>query len=174
VPSLGGPPTSSSALSACRSVRWRPPEPWSAPSPAPSTSAYRCPQLELTADGHPLQATFFGICNLPLYGGPFRLAPEARPDDGRLDLVLFRGDTRGATLAFALDLVRGRHVARADTSFFQVGEVRLPERPLQAQLDGDPRLLRGALVRLADEPLTVLAPRGRQSPSRNSANDTRT
>jgi diacylglycerol kinase family enzyme len=135
---------------------------------------YRCPQLELTADGHPLQATFFGICNLPLYGGPFRLAPEARPDDGRLDLVLFRGDTRGATLAFALDLVRGRHVARADTSFFQVGEVRLPERPLQAQLDGDPRLLRGALVRLADEPLTVLAPRGRQSPSRNSANDTRT
>jgi len=134
---------------------------------------YRCPQLELTADGHPLQATFFGICNLPLYGGPFRLAPEARPDDGRLDLVLFRGETRRATLAFALDVVRGRHVGRADTSFFQVEEVRLPERPLQAQLDGDARLLRGGVVRLADGRLQVLAPRGRQSPSRNSASGTR-
>lgn len=120
---------------------------------------YRSPQLELLADGHPLQATFFAACNLPLYGGPFRLAPEARPDDRLLDLVLFRGETRKATLSFAFDLVRGRHVDREDTTLFRVERLTLPDRPLRAQLDGDALLLHGAEVRLADEPLPVLTPR---------------
>jgi diacylglycerol kinase family enzyme len=122
-------------------------------------AGYGCPQLDLSADGHAMQATFFSICNLPLYGGPFRLAPDARPDDRRLDLVLFRGESRRATLAFAFDLVRGRHVDRADTALFQVDEVILPQRPLQAQLDGDPRLLQGGRVRLAAAPLRMLVPR---------------
>lgn len=120
---------------------------------------YRCPQLELVADGHPMQATFFAACNLPLYGGPFRLAPEARPDDRLLDLVLFRGETRKATLSFALDLARGRHARREDTTVVRIERLTLPDRPLQAQLDGDAILLHGAEVRLADEPLLVLAPR---------------
>lgn len=122
-------------------------------------AGYRCPQLDLVADGHPLQATFFAVCNLPLYGGPFRLAPGAEPDDGLLDLVLFRGDTRRATLSFALDLLRGRHVLRADTSFFRVERVTLPGRPLRAQIDGDPVLLDGGEVHLAARTLQVLAPR---------------
>lgn len=121
--------------------------------------SYPCPQLALVADGHPLEATFFGLCNLPLYGGPYRLAPEARPDDGRLDLVLFRGEGRRALLSFAVDLLRGRHVARADTSFVRVQEVALPAEPLQVQLDGDPRLVTGATVRVAPGALRVLAPR---------------
>jgi YegS/Rv2252/BmrU family lipid kinase len=116
--------------------------------------------LTLTADGRPLAATFVAVANIPLYGGPYRLVPEARPDDGRLELLLFRGG-RTATLAFAADLLRGgRHVRRRDVTVVSVQEVILEGPPgLAAQVDGD--LCREALpvtIRLAREKLRVLAP----------------
>ena len=53
-------------------------------------------EFELLIDGHAVGATFAAACNLPLYGGDVRLAPDARPDDGKLDVVLFRGSGRRA------------------------------------------------------------------------------
>jgi diacylglycerol kinase family enzyme len=116
--------------------------------------------LTLTADGRPLAATFAAVANIPLYGGPYRLVPDARPDDGRLELLLFRGG-RAATLAFAADLLRGgRHIRRRDVTVVSVQEVILEGPPgLAAQVDGD--LCREALpvtIRLARETLRVLAP----------------
>lgn len=111
----------------------------------------------LSADGHPVEATFFAVCNLPLYAGPWALAPSARPDDGRLDLVLFRGETRSALLAFACGLPRGRHVRRGDVSVLATEEVSLPGRWL-VQLDGDWREVEDASIRLAAQRLRVLAP----------------
>ena len=63
---------------------------------------------QLVANGRTRQASFFAVCNLPLYGGRFRLAPAARLDDHHLHLVLFHGRGRAATLAFARDLLLGR------------------------------------------------------------------
>ena len=48
-------------------------------------------RFEVVADGEPLEASFVAVSNIPYYGGAFALAPGARPHDGRLDLVLFRG-----------------------------------------------------------------------------------
>lgn len=120
---------------------------------------YDYPELELSADGRALSASFFAICNLPYYGGRFRLAPAARLDDHQLHLVLFHGRGRAETLAFARDLGLGRHVARNDVEVLRVKEVELKAPPgLALQLDGD--ALRSELpvtVRLAAERLRVLA-----------------
>ncbi len=118
---------------------------------------WRVPTLDLVADEHALTASFFAVCNLPLYAGPFTLAPGARADDGRLDLVLFHGDTRRALLGFALDLARGGHLRRRDVAQFPVREVRLPGRHL-VQLDGDWREVENATVRLAPQRLRMLVP----------------
>lgn len=98
---------------------------------------YRYPELTLEADGELLHGTFAAACNIPLYGGPFHLAPEACFDDGALDLVLFRG-SRGDILGFAVDVLRGAHLNRPDVEVRQVEEVifhRPRETPLQ--IDGD-------------------------------------
>jgi len=121
---------------------------------------YPYPELTLSVDGRPLSAAFVAVANIPLYGGPYRLLPDARPDDGRLELLLFRGG-RLATLAFALDLFRGaRHVQRKDVTIVSAQEVVLQGPPgLAAQVDGD--LCRETLpvtIRLAPERLRVLAP----------------
>lgn len=120
---------------------------------------YDYPDLELIADGRPQQASFFAVCNLPYYGGRFRLAPAARLDDHQLHLVLFHGQGRMETLAFARDLALSQHVARRDVEILPVKEVELrAPADLTLQLDGDalssPVPLR---VRLAEQRLHVLA-----------------
>ena len=121
---------------------------------------YAYPQLEITADGERLSAGFVAVSNIPFYGGAFRLAPSARLDDGWLELVVFRGAGRVATLSFTLDLLRSAHVRRRDVEVRRVREVRL-EGPAgaPAQVDGDVCQERLPLtVRLAPERLLVLAP----------------
>ena len=119
---------------------------------------YDYPELELVADGRAQHASFFAVCNLPYYGGRFRLAPTARLDDHQLHLVLFHGRGQVATLAFARDLALGKHEARGDVEVLRVQEVVL-EAPadLALQLDGDamsPAL--PTTVRLAEDRLRVL------------------
>lgn len=121
---------------------------------------YGYPALELVADGERLDATFAAVSNTPFYAGAFRLAPEARPDDGWLELTRFRGTGRLATLGFILDLLRSAHVRRRDVEVRRVREVTFtaPAGAL-AQVDGDvcqERLPFAA--RLAPERLLVLAP----------------
>ena len=102
--------------------------------------SYRYPPFELILqDGSRESVYFFAACNIPFFGGPFRIAPEARTDDGHLDLVTFhsRGALKTLSLAGGI-LLRSRHVRRRDV---QVRRVRSLEvvRTLHdgLQVDGD-------------------------------------
>lgn len=150
---------------------------------------YGYPEIEIVADGEPMApATFLAVCNIPYFGGSYRMAPGARSDDRRFELVTFHGGGRVPTLGFILDVVGGRHTRRADVGIRAVEEVVFTV-PAAAglQVDGDP-LPRGhdgphgaaadtdhrerfeqiehagaaeavtVQVRLAPEPLLVLAP----------------
>lgn len=121
---------------------------------------YPYPRFELAADGVPLEASFVAVSNIPYYGGAYALAPGAHPHDGRLDLVLFRGHGRLATLGFALDLLRGAHLRRSDVTVRHVREVELRSPAgAVAQIDGDVCEERLPFtVRIAPDPLLVLSP----------------
>ncbi len=121
---------------------------------------YPYPALEVRADGERLEASFVSVSNIPYYAGAYRLAPAARTDDGRFELVTFRGTGRAATAAFALDMVRSRHARRRDVEVRQVREVSLAgPAGAPAQVDGDVCQERLPLsVRFAPERLLVLAP----------------
>lgn len=124
---------------------------------------YRFPPLTVRWDGRSDAAPFVAVCNIPHYGGPFRMAPEACCDEPGLVLVLHRGTTRRAALGFVVDLVRGCHLARPDVTCTSVDEVTL-EGPagVPVQVDGDPCLVDAEdfpfTVRCGEEMLWVLAP----------------
>jgi diacylglycerol kinase family enzyme len=108
------------------------------PAIARSWWAYGYPEFEVQAEGRNRTASFAAICNIPFYGGRWKLAAGARTDDRRLDLALFKGKDRWQTLGFACDLLLGRHTRRRDVEISQHEEVEIhapPELPLQ--LDGD-------------------------------------
>ena len=122
---------------------------------------YGYPRIEVVADGERLEASFAAVSNIPYYGGTFSLAPAARPDSGSLELVLFHGRGKADTVGFALDVLRAAHLRRKDVTVRRVDEVLLaaPEGAV-AQVDGDVCQERLPVqVRLAPEPLLVLAPR---------------
>ena len=126
---------------------------------------YAYPDIEVVADGKRLAATFVAVANIPYYGGSFQLAPTARPDDRRFELVLFRGRGRRATMGFALDLLRGAHVRRPDVIVQQAEEVLLAgPAGAAAQVDGDLCDDRLPLaVRFAADRLRVLTPTAARS-----------
>ncbi len=122
---------------------------------------YGYPALDIVADGERVEpGTFLAVSNIPYYAGTFRIAPSARPDDRRLELVTFHGSGRAATLGFILGVVSGRHLRRRDVSVRSVSEVVFSVPPAAAvQVDGDPVDEGSSVhVRLAPAPLLVLAP----------------
>ncbi len=114
----------------------------------------------LQIDGVETTSEFFALANIPLYAGNFRLAPDANPHDGELNLVLFKGHGRWATLSLGWDLLLGRHRRRRDVEMRVVRELVL-EGPasIPVQLDGDIVYVEPPVrLGIAKQQLSVLAP----------------
>ena len=106
------------------------------------TGSYRPPALRVTVDGNELAGEhgFVLVGNLQRYGGMFHLAPDARADDGWLEVYLFPTGTRmelaraflrgllGHLPGAGVTVQRGRHVA-----IRSAGTEEVP-----VQVDGDP------------------------------------
>ena len=100
------------------------------------------------------------VANSAQYTYHWRLAPQARPDDGLLDIVVFTW--RGALdpPAHVLGALVGRHVRRPGVMAFTTRRVRIEcDPPLALQLDGDPAGMTPVEVEILPRALTVLAPR---------------
>lgn len=79
------------------------------------------------------------VANAPRFGGGMRIAPEARLDDGHLDLVMVREVSRLRLLAVFPRVYRGRHVDHPAVEMAQVTRVTLAvEPPGLASGDGEP------------------------------------
>jgi diacylglycerol kinase (ATP) len=75
-------------------------------------ATFKPPFMRVDHDGGAFsgRAMFAVVANLPRFGGGMRIAPEARPDDGWLDLVIVRELSRLRLLAVFPKVYRGTHV----------------------------------------------------------------
>lgn len=73
---------------------------------------FQPPRMQVVHDGGVWEgrAMFANACNLPRLGGGMRLAPEARIDDGLLDLVIVKAIPRRTLLAVFPKVYAGKHV----------------------------------------------------------------
>ena len=105
-------------------------------------AALRRWQLRITIDGTPgpaLDTLFASSLNTPSYGAGMPAVPQARPDDGRLDLLLAGHFGRLGVLRMLPLLMAGRHLGHPQvrTRRFEVMQVdSTPALPLAA--DGEP------------------------------------
>jgi YegS/Rv2252/BmrU family lipid kinase len=107
------------------------------------------------------------VSNINLYaGGILHLSPQARMDDGLMDLWLFEGETLGDTVQLALDLFSGRHVRSSKVFHTPFSELRLEtESTLYLQVDGEPVIgISPATIKVQPKSLRVLVPEGASSP----------
>jgi diacylglycerol kinase (ATP) len=104
---------------------------------------FRPPVLSVDHDGGRFhgRAMFVTLANGPALGGGMRIAPEARNDDGVLDLVIVRAIPRRTFLAVFPKVYAGRHVGHPALEFVRTRRARFAlDREIIAFADGEPML----------------------------------
>jgi YegS/Rv2252/BmrU family lipid kinase len=97
-------------------------------------------RVTVELDGQRLesQVLMVHVANASRYaGGRVRLAPQARVDDGRLDVCVFRGEGFGQTARHAWAVLRGRHLRSAAVVYRGGREMMVAGSSLPVQVDGD-------------------------------------
>lgn len=96
--------------------------------------------VEIEVDGEVMerQALLVAVGNGQFYGGGMRVLPEARLDDGFLDVCIAGNMSRREILRALPRLYRGTHVGLPKIELFRAREVTIAsQRPLHIQVDGE-------------------------------------
>jgi diacylglycerol kinase (ATP) len=103
------------------------------------------------------------VCNGPSIGGSFRICPDARPDDGVLDVCIIREMSLLRNARMVPRVISGTHRGQPEVTMLRGRRIhlRLPDgRPLLFQLDGELREAAdgaaGVVVELAATRLNVV------------------
>jgi YegS/Rv2252/BmrU family lipid kinase len=116
--------------------------------------------LELDGERRSFTGYIVAAANSGRFGGGMRLAPDARLDDGLLDVVVIE---HGPKLRFVLDtpkVFKGTHVADPRVHVFRATEVLLQaDRPFEVYADGDEIATTPAVARVVAGALRVRAPK---------------
>lgn len=119
-------------------------------------ATYRPQRFELVSDAEDFsgEAMWVAVANAPTYGGGVRIAPEARIDDGVLDVCIIERLSRAALLALYPALLRGRHLGERCVRYFRATRVEF-RQPAGAVLYGDGEFLGRLPATLRLEPAAV-------------------
>jgi diacylglycerol kinase (ATP) len=103
--------------------------------------SHRCPTMRITTDGQTREGKYAmcAVANIAWTGGhTMHIAPGARHDDGRLDLVLLREATALRLLSKLSCLGKGTHIHLPDVEFFPGHDVRVESSPpCGVNIDGE-------------------------------------
>jgi diacylglycerol kinase (ATP) len=78
------------------------------------------------------------FANTPLYGGGMKIAPQAKMDDGLLDICIVVAVAPLRLLRLFPSVYSGRHLNIREVEYFQASRVRVEtERPLDVYADGE-------------------------------------
>ncbi len=97
-------------------------------------------ELEVNVDGEPIGGgaeLMVGVGNGRTIGGGTPLCPDAKPDDGLLDVVVVNAISPAARVGFATALRTGRHVRRDDVHHVRGREVVIGGDPVAHNVDGE-------------------------------------
>lgn len=99
------------------------------------------------------------VANGPVAGAGIPVAPEARPDDGSLDVVVAEAGTALGIPGLLADVLRGRHLDRPDVHWFRADSVTLRSRPpMWVSVDGEVLGDEALEVDVVPRALAVLVP----------------
>jgi diacylglycerol kinase (ATP) len=78
------------------------------------------------------------FANTPVYGGGMKIAPQARMDDGLLDVCIVGSLDRFKLFCLFPTIYSGGHLNIREVDYFQAGRVRVePEHPIDVYADGE-------------------------------------
>jgi diacylglycerol kinase (ATP) len=97
--------------------------------------------------------------NVQLYGGIVRIAPNARIDDGLLDLIVLKGTDFWATAWHLVRVFAGAHVRDPQVEIYSVPSINVIGKNLPVHVDGEPIGFAPIEIRVRPLALRVLVPK---------------
>lgn len=94
-------------------------------------------RITLDSNTFDIEATMVSVGNSSTYGGGMRIAPDARLDDGLLDVVVVTSASRSRLLRLFPTVYRGTHVDLDEVTVYRAGSVRLDCPGITAYADGE-------------------------------------
>jgi len=100
------------------------------------------------------------VSNIQLYGGVVKMTPEARLDDGLLDVRIFKGMGSAWIFRHLAGVFANRHLRNPMVSHYQGRRVTIyTAEPFPVQLDGEPVGMTPVSVEVIPRSLRVLVPK---------------
>ena len=120
----------------------------------PQASETRQDSLRLRSNRPTFLAAF---ANAPFYGDGMKIAPNARLDDGLLDVCLIRDVDKFKLFCLFPTVYFGRHLRVDEVDYFRTTHARIEtETPLDVYADGEPVCHTPAAFHIAREALQVI------------------
>ena len=127
-----------------------------------AVARYDFPPVRVEVDGRRLfgpTPALVMVANVPQYGTGFPLVPDARPDDGLLDVLCLPVASRAELLKLFVLAATGGHLAARGVARARGTRIRVTaDSPVPVQLDGDPGGTLPLDVRLLDARATLVRP----------------
>ncbi|HEX6388074.1 MAG TPA: diacylglycerol kinase family protein [Solirubrobacteraceae bacterium] len=126
-----------------------------------AVATWKHAQFTVTVDGavHEIRGWSVAVANSGAYGGGMRLAPDAKLDDGLLDVVLSEASSKAHFLASLPKVFKGTHVEDPRIHVLQGREITIAaDRAFDVYADGDPIGALPATVRVRPHAVQVLLP----------------
>jgi len=101
---------------------------------------YDCPPVEITVKDRTWRQDILlaAAANGQCYGGGMRIAPEAKPDDGLLEICIIEAVGRLKVMRYLPKFVKGTHVGLSEVTMLRAPSLDLAfDEPVLLQLDGD-------------------------------------
>jgi len=125
--------------------------------------------VTVDAEGVKREGSFVLVGNGRHYGGPLVLFPDAKPDDGLLDVVVFKNQTHWDVMRYVQAIMFGNHDRLADVEYFQTRQVHVSsDSKVPVELDGEIAGFAPFTFGLACRRLRVLAPPLVDKPARDA------
>ncbi len=126
---------------------------------ATQIAARKPPRLVVDAGGELREGSFVLIGNGRFYGGPFTIFKNARIDDGKLDVLIFKNLGYLDIVRYLNAIVFGTHASLSDVEYFQTEKATIrSEQEVPIEVDGE---LMGNLpvsFRFSPRKLKVISP----------------
>lgn len=125
-------------------------------------SAFRGVRSTIVVDGRTIHTKIIlvVVSNIQLYGGLVKMTPEARVDDGLLDIRIFKGMGPAWVLRHVAGVFTHRHLRDPMVAHFQGRQVTIhTAEPFPVQMDGEPMGSTPISFEVVPRALRVLVPR---------------
>ncbi|MES2570594.1 MAG: diacylglycerol kinase family protein [Verrucomicrobiota bacterium] len=128
---------------------------------AAQIAARKPPKLVAESEGRIYEGSFVLVGNGRYYGGPLSFFKDARIDDGKLDVLIFKNLGYLDLARYIGTIIMGRHTDLSDVEYFQTSHVSVrSEQEVPVEVDGEVVGRLPVDFRVSSRKLRVLVPEG--------------